>query len=212
MRLLVGLGNPGADYAGTRHNIGFMAVDAIARRHDFAPWRSRFQGQVAEGRLGTDKVLALKPMTFMNLSGQAVGEALRFYRLEAADLVAFHDDLDLVPGKLRMKQGGGHAGHNGLRSLDAHIGPEYWRCRLGIGHPGERDRVADYVLHPFAKSDRDWIEPLLAAIAEAAPLLAANREAAFASKVALILNPPPEKPPKPQSPPSPAARRPQEEE
>ena len=207
MLLLAGLGNPGAEYAATRHNIGFMAVDAIVRRHGFGPWRSRFQGQIAEGRLGEDKVLALKPMTFMNLAGDAVGDAMRFFRLEPADLVVFHDDLDLAPGKLRMKQGGGHAGHNGLRSLDAHIGADYRRCRLGIGRPGERgDRVIDYVLHPFAKADGAWLNPLLDALAEAAPLLTAGKDAAFASKIALILHPPPAKPAAPGARPDKAAK------
>ena len=200
MLLLVGLGNPGADYAATRHNIGFMAVDGIVRRHGFSPWRKRFQGLTAEGQLGGEKTLALLPHTYMNLSGQAVAEAVKFYKLTASDVVVFHDDLDLPPGKLRMKLGGGHGGHNGLRSLDAHIGPAYRRCRLGIGHPGDRELVTHWVLHPFAKADRAWLEPLVDAVAEAAPLLAEGKDAGFASKVALILNPPKPKPPKPQKP------------
>jgi len=179
MKLFVGLGNPGSRYADTRHNIGWMAVDAIARAHGFGPERAKFQGRLAEGALGAEKVLILKPETFMNLSGQSVGEALRFLKLTPADVTVFHDELDLEPGRLRCKQGGGHAGHNGLRSLHQHIGPDYARVRLGIGHPGDRNRVADYVLHPFHKLDRAWLDPLLDGIAEAAPKLAAGDAAGF---------------------------------
>jgi len=190
MKLFVGLGNPGSRYADTRHNIGWMAVDAIARAHGFGPERAKFQGRLAEGALGAEKVLILKPETFMNLSGQSVGEALRFLKLTPADVTVFHDELDLEPGRLRCKQGGGHAGHNGLRSLHQHIGPDYARVRLGIGHPGDRNRVADYVLHPFHKLDRAWLDPLLDGIAEAAPKLAAGDAAGVQNAVALRVNPP----------------------
>lgn len=190
MKLFVGLGNPGSRYAGTRHNIGFMVADAIAAEHGFGPWRRRFQGQLAEGRLGEAKVWLLKPETFMNLSGQSVGEALRFFKLPVSDLVVFHDELDLVPGKMRVKQGGGHAGHNGLRSLTQHVGADFARVRLGIGHPGDRNRVSDYVLSPFAKADRDWLDPLLDAVARSAPMLARGDAQAFQSAVAQRLAPP----------------------
>lgn len=189
MRLFVGLGNPGAQYAQNRHNVGFMAVDRIAGDHGFAPWRARFQGEVAEGRLGTEKVILLKPGTFMNLSGQAVGEAMRFYKLEPAEVVVFHDELDLAPGKLRLKQGGGHAGHNGLRSIHAHIGESYGRVRIGIGHPGHKDRVSGYVLHDFAKADADWLDDLLRGISKGAPALAAGDGAAFQNAVARRMAP-----------------------
>jgi PTH1 family peptidyl-tRNA hydrolase len=196
MKLFVGLGNPGAKYAGNRHNIGFMAVDRIAAEHGFSPWRARFQGMVAEGNLGGEKMLLLKPGTFMNLSGQSVGEAMRYLKLTPADLVVFHDELDLAPGKCRLKQGGGHAGHNGLRSIHAHIGEGYGRVRLGIGHPGNKDRVADYVLSDFAKADTVWREDLLTGIAEGAPALAAGDGAAFLNTIALRMAPP--RAPKPQ--------------
>ncbi len=190
MKLFVGLGNPGAQYARNRHNIGFMALDRIAEAQGFGPWRGRFQGEVAEGRLGAEKVVLLKPGTFMNLSGQSVGAALRFYKIGPEDVVVFHDELDLAPGKLRLKQGGGHAGHNGLRSIHAHIGEAYGRVRLGIGHPGHKDRVAGYVLHDFAKADGDWLDPLLDAIAGAAAALAEGEGARFQSAVALKTAPP----------------------
>ena len=176
MLLIVGLGNPGSRYAANRHNIGFMAVDEIVRRHCFSPWRQRFQGDVAEGRLDGEKTMALKPRTYMNESGRAVGEAMRFFKLRPEDVVVFHDELDLAPGKLRVKRGGGHAGHNGLRSIIAHIGPDFRRVRIGIGHPGDPARVTGYVLGDFAKSDREWTEPLLEAIGEAAPLLTTGRQ------------------------------------
>ena len=176
MLLIVGLGNPGSRYAANRHNIGFMAVDEIVRRHCFSPWRQRFQGDVAEGRLDGEKTMALKPRTYMNESGRAVAEAMRFFKLRPEDVVVFHDELDLAPGKLRVKRGGGHAGHNGLRSIIAHIGPDFRRVRIGIGHPGDPARVTGYVLGDFAKSDREWSEPLLEAIGEAAPLLASGRQ------------------------------------
>jgi len=190
MKLFAGLGNPGAKYSGNRHNIGFMALDAIARAHGFGPWRAKFQGELTEGTLGSEKVILLKPMTFMNLSGQSVGAALRFYKLDPADLVVFHDELDLAPGKLRLKQGGGHAGHNGLRSIHEHIGPDYGRLRLGIGHPGHKDRVAPYVLSDFAKSDQDWLDDLLRGIADGAPALAEGDAARFTNTVALRKAPP----------------------
>lgn len=155
MRLFVGLGNPGSGYSRNRHNIGFMAMDQIASDHGFGPWKSKFQGEVTEGRLGSDKVLLLKPGTFMNRSGQSVQAAMQFYKLEPSDVVVFHDELDLAPGKCRVKQGGGHAGHNGLRSIHGHIGEAYGRVRLGIGHPGHKDKVAGYVLHDFPEGGRD---------------------------------------------------------
>jgi len=193
MILLVGLGNPGAKYALNRHNIGFMAVDAIVRRHSFSDWRPRFQGLVSEGYFGPVRVLVLKPQTYMNESGRSVGEAMRFFKMTPADVIAFHDELDLPPAKLRIKTGGGAGGHNGLRSLDAHIGESYRRVRLGIGHPGDKDRVHSYVLSDFAKADAAWIDPLRDAIAEYAPLLATGQDATFANKVHLALNPPPPK-------------------
>ena len=198
MKLWVGLGNPGARYGGNRHNIGFMAVDRIAAEHRFSPWRSRFNGLVAEAVLAGEKVVLLKPQTFMNLSGQSVGEAMRYLKLGPEDIRVFHDELDLAPGKCRLKQGGGHAGHNGLRSVHAHIGEAYGRVRLGIGHPGHKDRVADYVLSDFAKADADWREALLTGIAEGAPALASGDGAAFLNAVALRTAPPrPPKPPRP---------------
>ncbi len=190
MKLFVGLGNPGPKYAGNRHNIGFMAVDRIAADHGFAPWRARFQGEATEGRLGAEKVILLKPGTFMNLSGQSVGEAMRFYKLTPEDVTVFHDELDLVPGKCRLKTGGGHAGHNGLRSLHQHIGDSYGRVRLGIGHPGHKDKVASYVLHDFAKADQDWLDDLLRGISDGAPDLAAGDGGKFQNAVALRVAPP----------------------
>ena len=195
MLLLVGLGNPGAKYACNRHNIGFMAIDKITYRHGFRPSRRRFNGLVSEGLLAEKVTLALKPQTFMNESGRCVGEAVRFYKLKPHQIVVIHDELDLVPGKIRVKTGGGLAGHNGLRSLANHIGMDFRRIRLGVGHPG-KEKVLDHVLRNFVKSDNVWLSPLLDAIAEAAPLLVRNDDAAFASKVALILNPPPNKPPR----------------
>ncbi|WP_116133904.1 aminoacyl-tRNA hydrolase [Tropicimonas sp. IMCC34043] len=190
MQLFVGLGNPGAQYAGNRHNVGFMALDRIAGDHGFAPWRGKFQGALTEGRLGTEKVLLLKPETFMNRSGQSVGEAMRFFRLAPGDVTVFHDELDLAPGKMRVKQGGGHAGHNGLRSIHAAIGPEYRRVRIGIGHPGHKDAVSGYVLHDFAKADADWLDDMLRGISDGAPALAAGDAAKFATAVSLRTNPP----------------------
>ncbi len=190
MKLIVGLGNPGAKYAGNRHNIGFMAVDRIATDHGFPPWKRGFQGLVSEGKLGAVKVVLLKPETFMNLSGQSVGEAARFYKLTPAEITVLHDELDLAPGKARVKQGGGHAGHNGLRSIHAHIGEAYVRVRLGIGHPGHKDAVAGYVLHDFAKADQDWLDDLLRGISDGAVALAEGDGARFMNAVALRVVPP----------------------
>lgn len=189
MKLLVGLGNPGPRYALTRHNIGWLALDAIADRHGFSNWRGRFQGQCAEGRLGDEKVLALKPETFMNLSGQSVGEAVRWLKLAPADVIVLHDELDLPPGALRAKTGGGHAGHNGLRSMVSHIGADFHRLRLGIGHPGDKRLVSDYVLHPFAKADEAWLPDLLDEIARQAPLLAKPDLPGFQKAVTQALKP-----------------------
>jgi PTH1 family peptidyl-tRNA hydrolase len=190
MKLFVGLGNPGARYAGNRHNIGFMAVDRIAADHGFAPWRKSFKGQVAEGRLGSEKVLLLKPETFMNLSGESVRAAMDFYKLAPADIVVFHDELDLAPGKVRVKQGGGHAGHNGLRSLHQHLGEGYGRVRIGIGHPGHKDRVSGYVLSDFAKAEAALVDDILRGISDGAEALAAGDAAGFQNKVALRVSPP----------------------
>jgi PTH1 family peptidyl-tRNA hydrolase len=189
MQLFVGLGNPGAKYAGNRHNIGFMALDRIAGDHGFSPWRRAHQGLISEGRLGAEKTLLLKPETFMNLSGQSVRAVMGFYKLALPDLVVFHDELDLAPGKIKVKSGGGHAGHNGLRSIHAHLGDAYDRVRLGIGHPGHKDAVADYVLHDFAKADGDWIEDLLRGMSDGAGDLAAGDAARFLNAVNLRLNP-----------------------
>lgn len=190
MKLFVGLGNPGPKYAGNRHNIGFMALDRIAADHGFGPWKAAFKGELSEGRLGSEKVLLLKPMTFMNLSGDAVRAVMDFYKLTPDQIIVFHDELDLAPGKCRVKQGGGHAGHNGLRSIHAHIGEAYGRIRLGIGHPGHKDAVAAYVLHDFAKADRDWLDDLLLGISDGAPSLASGDSAKFMNAVALRTAPP----------------------
>ncbi|WP_408594169.1 aminoacyl-tRNA hydrolase [Paracoccus marcusii] len=184
MKLIVGLGNPGAKYAANRHNIGFLALDRIAADHDFTPWRARFQGMAADGRLGETRVTLLKPQTFMNLSGQSVGEAARYLKLTPADVIVLHDELDLAPGKCRVKQGGGHAGHNGLRSIHQHIGAEYGRVRLGIGHPGHKDKVASYVLSDFAKAEQDWLDDLLRGISDGAPALASGDGGRFQNAVA----------------------------
>ncbi|MFZ9133330.1 MAG: aminoacyl-tRNA hydrolase [Gemmobacter sp.] len=210
MRLFVGLGNPGARYAQNRHNIGFMALDAIAGAHGFGPWTRKFQAEVSEGRLGGDKVLLIKPQTFMNRSGDAVAEAVRFYKLTPADMVVFHDELDLAPGRCRAKAGGGHAGHNGLRSIIGHLGPAFERVRIGIGHPGHKDAVAGYVLHDFAKADADWLEAVLRGMSEGAPALAAGDPAGFMNAVALRTAPP--RPPGGTRPPTapPAATAPAE--
>jgi PTH1 family peptidyl-tRNA hydrolase len=196
MALLVGLGNPGPTYAKHRHNVGFMAVDEIVRRHGFAPWRKNFEGAVSEGKIGTSKVVALKPQTYMNDSGRSVQAAQRFYKIEPDRVIVFYDELDLLPGKVRVKRGGGSGGHNGIRSLDAHLGADYWRVRIGIGHPGHKDLVSGYVLHDFAKADAAWLAPVLDAIAAEAPRLVAGDEAGFMSRVAHAVNPPPPKGPK----------------
>jgi len=185
MLLIAGLGNPGRRYAGNRHNIGFMAADEIHRYHRFAPWRARFEGETSEGLIGGHKALVLKPATYMNESGRAVSGAMRFYKLTPADIVVIYDELDLPPGKLRIKQGGGGAGHKGLKSIEAHIGGNFRRMRIGIGHPGAKELVNGYVLHDFARADREWIDPLLATIAENAALLAEGNDATFMNRVHL---------------------------
>ena len=196
MLLFAGLGNPGPHYAGHRHNIGFMAVEAVALRHRFQPWRRRFSGWIAEGELAGLRVLLLKPETYMNESGQSVRAALRFHKLGKEVLTVFHDEIDLAPGKVRVKTGGGVAGHNGLRSIAAHLGSrDFRRVRLGVGHPGDRDRVVAWVLSDFHKVERAWLGPLLEAVAEAAPLLASSDESGFMNKVAVLTRPPaPERP------------------
>jgi PTH1 family peptidyl-tRNA hydrolase len=187
MLLFVGLGNPGAKHANNRHNIGFMVVDAIARRHGFAPWRRRFQGVASEGTLGSEKVLLLLPGTYMNESGRAVAEAAHFYKLVAADIVVFQDEIELPSVKVRVKVGGGIAGHNGLRSISAHVGNDYKRVRIGVGHPGVKDLVHAHVLSDFAKSDREWVEALCDVMADNAPLLAQGKDASFQNKVHLAM-------------------------
>ncbi|WP_431201270.1 aminoacyl-tRNA hydrolase [Bradyrhizobium betae] len=187
MRLFVGLGNPGAKYARNRHNIGFMAVDEIARRHGFAPWRRRFQGETSEGGLGTERVILLKPTTYMNDSGRSVQEAAGFFKIAPGDVTVFHDELELPPGKVRVKIGGGIAGHNGLRSISAHIGNDYRRVRLGIGHPGVKELVHGHVLSDFAKADNDWVATLCDAVAEHAALIARGTDATFANRVHLAM-------------------------
>ena len=190
MQLFVGLGNPGAKYAQNRHNIGFMAIDRIAERHGATPWRSKFQGQIAEARLGDEKVLLLKPMTFMNESGRSVGEAARFHKIEAAGVTVFHDEIDLAPGKLRVKRGGGHAGHNGLRSIHAHLSPDYRRVRMGVGHPGHKDAVPGYVLRDFPKADAEWLDDMLRGCEDGAAALAAGDDGRFLNAVSLRTAPP----------------------
>ena len=187
MRLFVGLGNPGAKYAHNRHNIGFMAVDEIARRHGFSPWRRRFQGETAEGSLDGERVVLLRPMTFMNESGRAVQEAAGFFKLAAGEVTVFQDELELPAAKVRVKVGGGIAGHNGLRSISAHIGNDYRRVRLGIGHPGVKELVHGYVLSDFAKDERGWVEALCEAVADNAGLLATDRDSTFQNKVHLAM-------------------------
>jgi peptidyl-tRNA hydrolase, PTH1 family len=187
MLLLVGLGNPGARYVGNRHNIGFLAVQEIAKRHGIGPWRRRFAGIACEGPLGGVRTLLLLPGTFMNESGRAVAEAAHFYKLSPPDITVVHDDIDLPPGKVRVKTGGGIAGHNGLRSISEHIGNDYRRVRIGVGHPGDKDMVQHYVLSDFAKSDRNWVEALIAIIGENAELIARGQDASFANKVHLAM-------------------------
>ena len=211
MLLFAGLGNPGAQYANNRHNVGFMAAEAIARRHGFSPWSKKFQGQVAEGRIGGEKVILLKPQTFMNLSGQSVGEAMRFYKLSPADLTVFYDELDLAAGKVRVKTGGGAGGHNGIRSIDQHCGKDYRRVRIGIGHPGVKEMVPGHVLGDFSKADQEWLDALLDAIADSSDLVAKGDDSGFMNRVTLALRdklqptgeddtpPPKQKPAKAQS-------------
>jgi peptidyl-tRNA hydrolase, PTH1 family len=187
MKLFVGLGNPGRAYAGNRHNIGFRAIDAILHRHPFAPLRARFQGQAAEGAIGRERVIALKPETFMNDSGRAVGEAARYYKIELPHIVVFHDELDLAPGRLRVKIGGGNAGHNGLRSITEHIGNDYRRVRVGIGHPGDKDLVQDYVLSNFGKAEMEWVKAICEAISQNAEFLAEGQDASFQNKIFLAM-------------------------
>lgn len=187
MKLLIGLGNPGSRYAGNRHNIGFRVVDAVADHHGLPPWRSRFQGLVTEGVLGGVKTLILKPMTQMNLSGQSVGEAMRFYKLANTDLVVVHDELDLAPKKIRLKEGGGFAGNNGLRSIAQHIGPDFSRLRIGIGHPGHKHLVSRHVLSDFAKADAAWVDPLVDALAANIGLLMSGDGVNFLNRVHLAL-------------------------
>jgi PTH1 family peptidyl-tRNA hydrolase len=197
MLLVVGLGNPGAEYARQRHNVGFMAVEVIHRRHSFQPWKRRFRGDVAEGTLAGEKVLLLKPLTYMNDSGRAVQEAAHFYKVEPKDIVVIHDEVDLPPAKVRLKAGGGTAGHNGLRSIGAAIGEDFRRIRIGIGHPGRKEAVPHYVLHDFAKADTEWLVPILDAIADNAALLAEGKDATLANRIHAALAPAdPDKPAK----------------
>lgn len=194
--LIAGLGNPGSEYARNRHNAGFMVLDAIHAAHRFGPWKSKFDAYLSEGMLAGRRTYLLKPQTFMNLSGDAIGPALRFYKLPLAALVVIHDEIDLAAGKLKVKTGGGDAGQNGLRSITATLGPDYRRVRLGIGHPGEKHKVSGHVLQNFSKEDIAWLEPLVQAMADAAPLLAKDDDAGYMSRVALLTQPP--KPPKPK--------------
>jgi PTH1 family peptidyl-tRNA hydrolase len=211
MRLWVGLGNPGAQHARHRHNIGFMAVERIAADHGFAPWRRAFKGEVSEGRFDSEKVVLLKPLTYMNLSGEAVRAAFDFYKLAPADVTVFHDELDLAPFRVRVKEGGGHAGHNGLRSIHQHLGTDaYRRVRLGIGHPGHKDRVSGYVLSDFAKAEAEGLDDLLRGVSEGAPALAAGDAARFLNAVALRTAPPRNAaPPTSAAPTDPAVTRPE---
>jgi peptidyl-tRNA hydrolase, PTH1 family len=183
MKLFVGLGNPGKDYARHRHNVGFMALERIAARHGFGPWKKRYHGLVAEAPIGGRRVMLLMPQTFMNDSGQAVGEAQRYLKIAEDDIYVFHDEIDLAAGKLKVKAGGGNAGHNGLRSITAHVGNEYARVRIGVGHPGAKDKVIGYVLHDFPKADQAWLDPMLDAIADAAGRLADGDDARFLTDV-----------------------------
>jgi PTH1 family peptidyl-tRNA hydrolase len=188
MLLFVGLGNPGSQYVGNRHNIGFMVLQAIAKRHGFPPWRRRFQGVATEGTLGGERVLLLLPGTYMNESGRAVGEAAHFYKLTLPEICVFHDEIDLAPGKVRVKIGGGVAGHNGLRSISAHVANDYRRVRIGVGHPGDKDLVHDYVLSDFAKNEREWVAALIDAIADNAGMLATGQDASFQNKVHMAMD------------------------
>ncbi|WP_320194796.1 aminoacyl-tRNA hydrolase [Agrobacterium rosae] len=187
MIIIAGLGNPGTQYASNRHNIGFMAVDALQRLPSFSPWSKKFKAEISEGEIAGEKVLLMKPLTFMNLSGESVGEAMRFYKVKTSDIIAIHDELDLVAGRARIKIGGGHGGHNGLKSIDAHCGKDYRRLRLGIGHPGDKDRVNGHVLGDFAKSDKVWLEPLIDAIADNASMLVKGEDSQLMNKLALAV-------------------------
>lgn len=187
MKLFVGLGNPGSEYARNRHNVGFLAVDEIARQHRFGPWKKKFQGYAADGEIAGEKVLLLKPDTYMNESGRSVGEAARFLKIAEGDIVVFYDEIDLAPSKLKVKTGGGNAGHNGLRSISAHLGNDYVRVRIGVGHPGAKELVARWVLSDFSKADQEWLEPLLESIAGAATRLAKNDQSRFLTDVARAL-------------------------
>jgi peptidyl-tRNA hydrolase, PTH1 family len=190
MFLFVGLGNPGAKYEGNRHNIGFMAVDEIVRRHGFSSWRQKFQSHTSEGKIGVERVVVIKPQTFMNESGSAAQAAMSFLKIDPSKVFVFYDELDLLAGKIRVKQGGGAAGHNGIRSLIAHLGPDFQRVRLGIGHPGDKNLVHHHVLSDFGKSDREWVVPMIDAVAENAGMLLDGKEATFQSKVHLAVSPP----------------------
>ena len=196
MLLVVGLGNPGPEYAGNRHNIGFMAVDEIVRRHGFGSPRARFHGVTAEGTLGGEKVVALKPQTYMNDSGRSVAAAVRFYKLKPEQVIVIYDEIDLPLGKVRVKRGGGTGGHNGIRSIEAHVGPDFWRVRIGVGHPGHKDLVHRHVLNDFAKAEREEVAKVIDAVAEALPILAGGDENGFMNRVSVILNPPRPKPPR----------------
>jgi PTH1 family peptidyl-tRNA hydrolase len=187
MLLIVGLGNPGSRYSGNRHNIGFMAIDEIARVHRAAPWRRRFQGEATEAAIGGERAVLLKPETYMNESGRAVGEAMRFFKIELGNVIVFHDELDLPPAKMRVKRGGGNAGHNGLRSITALCGNDYRRVRLGIGHPGAKELVQAYVLNDFGKGEREWADDLCRACADHAELLAKGDDVAYQNKVHLAM-------------------------
>lgn len=217
MRLIVGLGNPGPEYAGHRHNVGFMAIDAIASAHNFPPFRQKFSALVSEATLAGEKVMLAKPQTYMNRSGDSVAQIAQFYKLAPGDITVIHDELDLAPGKVRIKTGGGHGGHNGLRSLDAHLGPDYQRLRIGIGHPGHKDRVQPHVLSNFHKADAEWLDPLLETLARDAALLVKGDASGLMNRLALAVpsDPAPQKPSKAQShvrqarPSAPQARVPQ---
>ena len=187
MLLLAGLGNPGSRYVGNRHNIGFLAADAIHRRHSFGPWRRRFQGETAEGQIAGERVLLLKPMTFMNDSGRSVAEAQHFFKIEVGDIIIFHDEIDLAAAKVRVKAGGGNAGHNGLRSISAHCGNDYVRVRIGVGRPESKEQVHGHVLNDFAKDEYPWVDAVLEAISESAELLVGGRPEEFQNRVHLAL-------------------------